>query len=207
MMISIGDQHIGLRLRIGDLELGVLLVPDYQSCPLDQLKCCTKMETLLIRDVINEMQVPSPPSIPDHSILRGTFITSYFKFGQQHNCSFEPFNSSSNQFCRHPPKKNLKKIDAKFFMSEEIYSAVRDTISRIEAGIDNQSQVNMLWSNIKSLFLGEIEQLPNLPTSKNKNMKKNFQEVSALLESRTSQSLVFILSAGLQAICYEHHYT
>ena len=74
-----------------------------------------------------------------------------------HRGNFEPFNSSSNEFCRHPPKKNLKKIDAEFFMSEKISSAVRDTISRIEAGINNQSQVDMLWSNIKSLFLGEIE--------------------------------------------------
>ena len=165
------------------------------------------METLLIRDVINEMQVPSPPSIPDHSILRGTFITSYFKFGQQHNCSFEPFNSSSNEFCRHQPKKNLKKIDAEFFMSEEISSAVRDTISRIEAGINNQSQVDMLWSNIKSLFLGEIEQLPNLPTSKNKNMKKTFRKCQPFWNQELSNLWFSSCQQGSKRSFYEHHYT
>ena len=82
-------------------------VPDYLFCPLDQLDYCNKMETLLIRELINDMQVPPPPSIPDHSILRGTFTTSYFKFGQQFNSSFEPFNSSPAEVCSNPPKKNL----------------------------------------------------------------------------------------------------
>ena len=127
-------------------------VPDYLFCPLDQLDYCSKMETLLIRELINDMQVPPPPSIPDHSILRGTFTTSYFKFGQQVNCSFEPFNSSPAEVCSNPPKKNLKKINEQFFMSEEISAAVRDAISRIETGVRNQSEVDTLWSEIKNLF-------------------------------------------------------
>ena len=151
-------------------------VPDYQFCPLDQLNYCSKMETLLIRDIINDMQVPPPPSIPDHSILRGTFTTSYFKFGQQYNCSFEPFNDTLNNKISNPPKKNLKRVNDQFFMSEEISNSIRETICRIEAGIKNQSEVDMLWSEIKSLFITEMEQLPNLPQPQNKSLKKTFRK-------------------------------
>ena len=54
------------------------------------MKYCNRMESLLMSDLINVMQIPPPPSIPDHSILRGMFTTSFFKFGRQ--VSFEPFN-------------------------------------------------------------------------------------------------------------------
>ena len=67
-------------------------VPDYMFCPLEQYVYCKEMKTVLIRDIINDLVIPPPPSLPDHSILSGTFITSSYVFGQSEPSSFEPFN-------------------------------------------------------------------------------------------------------------------
>ena len=53
-------------------------VPDYMFCPLEQYVYCKEMKTLLIRDIINDLKIPPPQSLPDHSILSGTFVTSSY---------------------------------------------------------------------------------------------------------------------------------
>ena len=51
-------------------------VPDHIFCPITHLPYCTRMETLLIKDIINAFKLPPPPSLPDHSILRGMLYVS-----------------------------------------------------------------------------------------------------------------------------------
>ena len=93
-------------------------VPDYIFCPLDGLHYCTEMKTFLIRDLINSLMLPPPQSLPDHSILSGTFITSEFSNKQLVQSSFEPFNSLPTIIPNKKSRKNLKKVDEKFFMSD-----------------------------------------------------------------------------------------
>ena len=53
-------------------------VPDYQFCPADHLKYCTKMQTLLMTEIVNLTGFHPPRTLPDHSVLIGTFNTSIF---------------------------------------------------------------------------------------------------------------------------------
>ena len=57
-------------------------VPDYLFCPVDNLYFCTKMKTILMSDIINYFNFIPPKSIPDHSVLSGTFVTSFFEIGK-----------------------------------------------------------------------------------------------------------------------------
>ena len=49
---------------------------DYQFCPADHLKYCTKMQTLLMTEIVNLTGFHPPRTLPDHSVLIGTFNTS-----------------------------------------------------------------------------------------------------------------------------------
>ena len=57
-------------------------VPDHMFCPLEQIGYCKEMKVLLIKDLINTLQLTPPNSLPDHSILRGTFVTSFYLMSQ-----------------------------------------------------------------------------------------------------------------------------
>ena len=155
-----------------------LSVPDYVFCPIDHMSYCHRMETVLIKNLINELNIPPPPSIPDHSILSGLFVASYFKtkrYDIDKRISKLPDLSFSIGNLK-PPKKNLKRIDKTFFMSQEVYYAIQNTITRIVNVQNNQLEINSLWAEIKSLFLTEMESLPNLPSGESKKIKKSFRK-------------------------------
>ena len=48
-------------------------------------------------------------------------------------------------------------------MTDSVSIMVQNTISRIERDIQRQSEVDDLWMEVKGLFLGELNALPNLP--------------------------------------------
>ena len=133
------------------------------------------MSTLLVRDLINRMSIPPPPSLPDHSILSGIFSTSHFNLGQSEQSSFEPFNKSVVDQIKQT-KKNIKKIDDTFLMSEETRQLVVDTIAKLEYINKNQGDINTLWNEIKEIFLNEMKKLPDIPSTNNNKMKKTFRK-------------------------------
>ena len=53
-------------------------VPDYMFCPSDHLSVCTEMKTLLVSDIANIYTIQPPRTLPDHSVLQGTFVTSFY---------------------------------------------------------------------------------------------------------------------------------
>ena len=57
-------------------------------------------------------------------------------------------------------------------MSDEIRAAIMSTIEKIESLEQNQSGIDTLWGDVKSLFLNEMNKLPDLPQSNNKNLNK-----------------------------------
>ena len=57
-------------------------------------------------------------------------------------------------------------------MSDEIRASIMSTIERIESLEQNQSGIDTLWGDVKSLFLNEMNKLPDLPQSNNKNLNK-----------------------------------
>ena len=134
------------------------------------------MRTLLIRDLVNSLSIPPPQSLPDHSILSGTFVTSSFGFNQSEQSSFEPFNNIPEKPSNKPLRKNLKKIDDKFFMSAETRQLVLDTIAKLETASKNQVEINRLWLEVKTIFLDEMSSLPNIPSSNCKKMNRNLRK-------------------------------
>ena len=50
-------------------------VPDYLFTPVDHLNSCKEMKVFLMSDLVNTLNIQPPKSLPDHSMLRGTFVT------------------------------------------------------------------------------------------------------------------------------------
>ena len=154
-------------------------VPDYLFCPVDQLTYCREMRTLVVSDIVKMLNIPPPRCLPDHSLLMGTFKTSFY--GKCHqtvlpSCFNNDQTNEKIPMPTRPKKKNIKKMPADFFMSNEIRQKVFDTINKIESSQATQLQINKLWSEIKSLFQSELNKLPSIPISFNKKQKKLFRK-------------------------------
>ena len=115
------------------------------------------MKTLLISDIVNEFKILPPKYLPDHSILRGIFDTSFF------NKSFQrvlPISTNSVQAninsSTRPKKKNIKKMPADFFMTDDIRQQVFETINKTRLGLQCQtpalSKVYFTW--VGTIILG-----------------------------------------------------
>ena len=63
-----------------------------------------------------------------------------------------------------------------FFMSDEVRVQVENTILKLENAIQNQTQLNHLWADVKNLLLKELDSLPELPKSTNKKQNKHFKK-------------------------------
>ena len=153
-------------------------VPDYQFCPIDHMQYCTEMKTLLMTEIVNMSGLHPPVNLPDHSILLGTYNTSIFDLinpsNFQEKVSFNTFDE-----CKIPkqkPKKDLSKINDLFFMSEEIMLQIENTILRLENSVQNQTQLDLIWSDVKTLLINELNSLPNIPISNNKKQNNKFKK-------------------------------
>ena len=61
-------------------------------------------------------------------------------------------------------------------MNEDVSKQVQSTIDRISNTIENQVEINLIWDKIKTIFLGEMSKLPDLPKSSDSKCNKNFQK-------------------------------
>ena len=154
-------------------------VPDYLFCPVDHLTFCSEMKTILMKDVVNMLNIQPPRSLPDHSLLMGTFETSFYvKSSGQHFPQNFPrvLNPHKSHFSIPKQKKNLKKMSSEFLMTPETRQQVLLTINRIESAQSSQQEINRLWSEIKSLFLTELDKLPSRSISQNKKQNKLYRK-------------------------------
>ena len=143
-------------------------VPDYLFSPVDQLTY-----------IANELNIQPPKCLPDHSILKGLFETSFYEkssqtmFPQHFPKIIPPKNEiPSNR----PNRKNLKKMPENFFMTDEVHAQVMQTITKIEEAQSTQLEIDQLWSEIKNLFSQELNKIPCLPTSNNKKQNRLFRK-------------------------------
>ena len=140
-------------------------VPDYIYCPADHIQYCVSMQVLRVSDAINMFCLPVPFSLPDHSILVSEF--------DLYSCL--PRSSHVNApsaLKKLPPKKNIRKINENFMSSVETIQLVNQTIDKLELFVKNQTDMNNLYVEVKSLFLSEMDKLPNLPSTNVKSHKK-----------------------------------
>ena len=61
-------------------------------------------------------------------------------------------------------------------MSDEVRVQVENTILKLENAIQNQTQLDHLWADVKNLLLKELDSLPELPKSTNKKQNKHFKK-------------------------------
>ena len=152
-------------------------VPDYIFCPIENLDNCTSMKTLLMSDIINEFKLLPPISIPDHSILSGMFVTSFFEIGK----NFELFDSKNKEFIQEqnatkPPRKNLSKINNKFMMSKETLELILQAIKKLEVKVDTKKEIDLLWNEVKQVLLSEMNSLPDIPRTNCKKLNRKFRK-------------------------------
>ena len=138
-------------------------VPDYMFCSIDNLKNCVSMKTHLISSVINKFKLFPPKSIPDHSILSGNFVTSYFTMARGSGVESLTLNPPCQSI--KPPKKNLSKMSDDFMMSQETFELILQTIQKLDSKINSRKELDKLWSDVKQIFTKELNKLPNLPMS------------------------------------------
>ena len=113
------------------------------------------MRTMLMSDIVKMLDIQPPECLPDHSLLLGVFETSFYRKSSEtliSSCFNRKKIETSKTTSIRQKKKNLKKMPANFFMSEEIRLKVLDTITRIESSQSTRDEVNNLWSSIKDLF-------------------------------------------------------
>ena len=169
-------------------------------------------------DLVNLLNIQPPKSLPDHSILKGTFETSFFDKSSKPN--FPPHFPKTLPPKEVPPskstkKKNLKKMPKNFFMTPEVQQQVLQTISNIESAQSTQLEINKLWSEIKTLFSQELDKLPSVPISQNKKQNKLFRKSqpfwNADLEGlwkatcKVKKKRVYPLRSIHMLIIYERH--
>ena len=53
-------------------------------------------------------------------------------------------------------------------MSEEIRSQIENTILRLENVVQDQTQLYLIWSDVKTVLINELNSLPSIPNSNNK---------------------------------------
>ena len=154
-----------------------LSVPDYLFCPLSEINSCKEIKVLPVSEIINYFELQPPRNLPDHSIIMGTFFTSHFS-SKNSNCAEHPSNNTTNINTprKKPPKKNIKKMSEYFFLSQETFQQILETIDRIENCLKNQAEINRLWSEVKSIFMDEINTIPNLPVSNSKKQNRTFRK-------------------------------
>ena len=163
-------------------------VPDYIFCPIQHLSQCAESRTLLMTELVNMSGIRPPMHLPDHSMLVSTFQTSFFNnFINIHlKC---PSNEQNNKFIFsqvHPRRKNIKKVDQSFMMSDSVHQNILQTINKLENIQNNQTELDNLWSEVKYIFLQEMPSLPNLPNCQNKKSNKGFRKSQAFWNQELS---------------------
>ena len=103
------------------------------------------MKTILVSDIINDYKIPPPNSVPDHSMLSGTFVTSFFEVGKNYENSYSKCSIPKNNIQgSKPSRKNLSKVDDKFMMSNETLELVLQAITRLESKVNTKKEIDTL---------------------------------------------------------------
>ena len=146
-------------------------------------------------EVVNMFGLVPPRILPDHSILSGSFVTSFYDSGKNfENKNKGAIESQPNHKPNKKAKKNLTKIDQSFFLSEDTFNKVLFTVGRLEKQINTKTEIDTLWLEVKQIFLSEMATLPDLPTSTFKKQNQKFKKSKSFwnpeLENLWSQACI-----------------
>ena len=139
-------------------------------CSADHIQYCVSCKVLPISDAINNLSLPLPHTLPDHSVLIAEFDLFTFLSQFVPSCN----SQTSGKKCR----KNIRKIDGKFMCSEESIQLINSTIMRIEANVNSQDEVDDIYASVKSIFVSEIDKLPDIQTASSKHGKRALRKAA-----------------------------
>ena len=159
-------------------------VPDYMYCPSDHIQYCSSCEVLPVSDIINSFNLTVPHSLPDHSVIVNDFDLFSFVTTADSN-AFEKSNSQCYQ------KKNVRKINNDFMCSQETVNLVKNTITRLEAIQLNQVSVDSVYDQIKSIFITEINKLPNVPAASTKQGRRSLSKSAQFWNAELQQAWLY----------------
>ena len=111
-------------------------VPDYIYCPHDHIQFCKEVKVLTVTNIINDLKLAVPRSLPDHSI-----ITCVFDMSSNIQCPGSVPHQPEGQNLK-PPKKNIRKIDPSFMSSPSVIDQINSTILRLESLNQNQVEID-----------------------------------------------------------------
>ena len=145
---------------------------------------------LPISDAINTLNLQLPHTLPDHSVIISEFDLFSFISQSVPSCN----DQSSGKKC----KKNIRKIDGKFMCSTECIQLINCTIEKIEANVKCQTEIDYIYSNVKSIFVSEIDKLPEIQTASSKHGKRALRKAAPFwnpggIESQKTNKLFFVL--------------
>ena len=125
---------------------------------------------LPISDAINTLNLQLPHTLPDHSVIISEFDLFSFISQSVPSCN----DQSSGKKC----KKNIRKNDGKFMCSTECIQLINCAIEKIEANVKCQTEIDYIYSNVKSIFVSEIDKLPEIQTASSKHGKRALRKAA-----------------------------
>ena len=147
-------------------------VPDYIYCPHDHIQYCKELKVLTVTNIINDLKLPVPRSLPDHSI-----ITCVFDLSSIVECpeSLPTCTEGQNPKCTNQ-KKNIRKIDENFMSSPTVIEQIHSTILKLENVNQNQVDIDCIYSEITNIFCSEIDKLPNVSSPQSRKGKQSLRK-------------------------------
>ena len=130
-------------------------------------------------DIINDFDPQVPHSLPDHSVIMCEFDLFSFLPRTQQPCKFD-------NVCE-KPRKNIRKINDKFMCSEETVKLITSTISRIESDLKTQVEIDQIYTDVKSIFVSETDNLPNIQSASSKHGKRALRKAAPFWNSELQQ--------------------
>ena len=61
-------------------------------------------------------------------------------------------------------------------MSQETLELVLSTISRLQTAVDTKEEIDLLWAEVKNVFISEMSNLPDIPKSNFKKENRKFRK-------------------------------
>ena len=153
-------------------------VPDYIYCPADHIQYCKSVRVLKVSDLINDLKLSVPRSIPDHSVLSSEFdLCTYVNLDSNFSSHI---NYISSNICKThaKPKKNIRKIDEHFMSSQDIIEQVNSTIIKLENISVNQNEIDNIYTEIINMFTLEINKLPDISSAQSRKGRQSLRKAS-----------------------------
>ena len=75
-------------------------------------------------------------------------------------------------------------------MSNETLELVLQAITRLENKVNTKKEIDDLWSEVKKIFMSEMDKLPNIPRSVKRKLNKKFNKSKPFWNAELEKELI-----------------